>query len=134
MKIIDAHLHLFPQDARTAAMAEKVGHENSLEHLRRVYGELDMVHGVVMGNRSLNVDYHDYPADLFHYCVGLDSSLLEGGERRVEDLPDILEEHLKGESLTPQQLSRFRCSSRQSARSAPTPSPSRNRELSSPTQ
>lgn len=98
MKIIDAHLHLFPQDARTAAMAEKVGHENSLEHLRRVYGELDMVHGVVMGNRSLEVDYHDYPADLFHYCVGLDSSLLEGGERTIDDLPDILEAHLKRES------------------------------------
>ena len=33
-------------------MAEKVGHVNSVDHLREVYGQLDIVHGVVMGNRS----------------------------------------------------------------------------------
>ncbi len=33
---------------------------------RRVYGELGIVHGVVMGNRSLDPGYHNYPADLFH--------------------------------------------------------------------
>ncbi|MGE4276965.1 MAG: amidohydrolase, partial [Lawsonibacter sp.] len=61
MKIIDAHLHLFPSDPRTDAMAEKVGHKNSIGHLRQAYGELDMVHGVVMGNRSLELSYHSYP-------------------------------------------------------------------------
>jgi len=75
-----------------------VGHENSIDHLRGVYSHLDMVHGVVMGNRSLNVADHDYPTDLFHYCVGLDSALLEGGKRTIEDLPDRIEEHLKRES------------------------------------
>ena len=54
MKIIDAHLHLFQPSPRTDAMAQAVGHQNSTEHLRQVYGELDMVHGVVMGNRSLD--------------------------------------------------------------------------------
>lgn len=98
MKIIDAHLHLFPPDARTEAMAKAVGHENSVPHLRQVYGQLEMVHGVVMGNRSLEVDYHHYPADLFHYCVGLDSTLMEGGRRVIPNLPDIVEEHLKRES------------------------------------
>ena len=98
MKIIDAHLHLFPSEPRTDAMAESVGHENSLEHLRQVYGKLDIVHGVVMGNRSLAVEDHDYPADLFHYCVGLDSLLLDQGERVIPDLPDRVEEHLKRES------------------------------------
>lgn len=98
MKIIDAHLHLFPSELHTDAMAQAVGHENSTDHLRRVYRELDMVHGVVMGNHSLEVDYHSYPADLFHYCVGLDSFLLEGGRRLISDLPDRVEEHLKRES------------------------------------
>lgn len=98
MKIIDAHLHLFPSEPHTDAMAQAVGHENSTEHLRTVYGELNMVHGVVMGNHSLEVGYHSYPADLFHYCVGLDSFLLEGGRRQIADLPDRVEAHLKRES------------------------------------
>ena len=95
MKIIDAHLHLFPPDERTNAMAQGVGHINSVDHLREVYGELEMVHGVVMGNRSLDPAYHAYPADLFHYCIGLDSSLLEGGKRLIPDLADRVEENLK---------------------------------------
>lgn len=98
MKIIDAHLHLFPAEPRTNAMAEAVGHENSTDHLRQVYGELNIVHGVVMGNRSLSPADHCYPADLFHYCVGLDSLLLDGGKRVGDDLPDRVEEHLKRES------------------------------------
>ena len=97
MKIIDAHLHLFPSEPGTDAMAEAVGHVNSVDHLRQVYGELNMVHGVVMGNRSLEVGFHHYPRDLFHYCVGLDSLVLGRGETIPEDLPDQVEEHLKRE-------------------------------------
>lgn len=98
MKIIDAHLHLFPAEPSTNAMAEGVGHKNSVEHLRQVYGELGIVHGVVMGNRSLEVGYHSYPSDLFHYCVGLDSLVMERGETIPKDLPDQVEEHLKREN------------------------------------
>jgi len=98
MKIIDAHLHLFPAEPGTNALAERVGHENSVEHLRRVYGELDIRHGVVMGNRSLDTGYHDYPGDLFHYCVGLDSLVMGRGETIPANLPDQVEEHLKRES------------------------------------
>ena len=79
MKIIDAHLHIFPSEPGTDAMARGVGHENSVEHLRQVYGELEIVHGVVMGNRSLETGFHNYPRDLFHYCVGLDSLVLRRG-------------------------------------------------------
>ena len=64
MKIIDAHLHIFPSEPGTDAMARGVGHENSVEHLRQVYGELEIVHGVVMGNRSLETGFHNYPRDL----------------------------------------------------------------------
>ena len=98
MKIIDAHLHLFPPEPRTDAMAEAVGHQNSTEHLRKVYGELGMVHGVVMGNRTLETGRHCYPEDLFHYCVGLDSLVLDRGRSIPEDLPDQVEEHLKREN------------------------------------
>ena len=76
MKIIDAHLHIFPQEDWAEQTAAGVGHHNSVDHLRQVYGELDMVHGVVMGNRSLELGDHHYPSDLFHYCVGLDSFLM----------------------------------------------------------
>ena len=98
MKIIDAHLHLFPPEPRTNAMAKEVGHENSVEHLRQVYGQLGIVHGVVMGNRSLETGFHNYPAGLFHYCVGLDSSLMGEGSAPIPDLVDRVEEHLKRES------------------------------------
>ena len=82
MKIIDAHLHLFPQEEPWAEQtAQSVGHHNNWDHLRKVYGELHIVHGVVMGNRSLEPAYHQYPADLFHYCVGLDSALMDKGQR-----------------------------------------------------
>ena len=99
MKIIDAHLHLFPaQEAWAEETAQGVGHHNSVDHLRQVYGELDIVHGVVMGNRSLETGYHSYPTDLFHYCVGLDSTLMDGGRAVIPDLPDRVEEHLKREN------------------------------------
>ena len=98
MKIIDAHLHIFPSEPGTDAMARGVGHENSVEHLRQVYGELEIVHGVVMGNRSLETGFHNYPRDLFHYCVGLDSLVLRRGSHIPEDLPDQVEEHLKREN------------------------------------
>lgn len=78
MKIIDAHLHIF-RPSRGPMHGPWVGHENSVEHLRQVYGELEIVHGVVMGNRSLETGFHNYPRDLFHYCVGLDSLVLRRG-------------------------------------------------------
>ncbi len=99
MKIIDAHLHLFPaEEPRFEAMAQQVGHHNSVDHLRRVYGELNIVHGVVMGNRSLEPGYHSYPADLFHYCVGLDLPLGKNGEGAAPDLVEKVEENLRRES------------------------------------
>lgn len=98
MKIIDAHLHLFSNDSpRPEQMAQAVGHHNSTEHLREVYQELNMVHGVVMGNTSLELEYHRYPADLFHYCIGLDSSLLPASTP-LPQLAELVEAHLQRES------------------------------------
>ena len=45
MKIIDAHLHLFSEDS-AEEMARQVGHHNNVDHLREVYGELHIAHGV----------------------------------------------------------------------------------------
>ncbi len=99
MKIIDAHLHLFPTgEAWAEEAARKVGHHNDWEHLRQEYRRLGMVHGVVMGNRSLETDFHNYPAGLFHYCMGLDSTLMEGGACPIPDLAARVEEHLKRDS------------------------------------
>ena len=99
MKIIDAHIHLFPtEDPNVQQMARRVGHVNSIEHLRETYETLGMVHSVVMSNRSLEPAYHDYPADMFHYCIGLDRSLMAGGDTVVSDLADRVEENLRRES------------------------------------
>ena len=95
MRIIDAHLHLFPEtEPQFEEMARSVGHHNSTEHLRQAYGELGIVHGVVMGNRSLRAADHDYPADLFHYCVGLDSSLVKRDGSAIPHLAERIEENL----------------------------------------
>ena len=57
-------------------MARQVGHHNNVDHLREVYGELHIVHGVVMGNHNLELRRHDYPTDLVPTTAwGLDSSL-----------------------------------------------------------
>ena len=95
MRIIDAHLHLFPEEEpEFETMAQAVGHHNSTDHLRQVYGELGIVHGVVMGNRSLRAADHDYPQDLFHYCVGLDSALMREDSRSLSRLAERIEENL----------------------------------------
>ena len=99
MKVIDAHFHLFPQDESWAEeAAQAVGHHNNWDHLRQVYGRLEIVHGVVMGNRSLECEYHQYPKDMFHYCIGLDSALMREGRQVIPDLYDRVEENLKRES------------------------------------
>ncbi|MCI9120816.1 MAG: amidohydrolase family protein [Oscillibacter sp.] len=96
MKIVDAHLHLFPPDSDAESRAQAVGHQNNSGHLRQVYGQLGIVHGVVMGNYSLEPNYHQYPADLFHYCVGLDSSILNDGFPL--DYADQIEANLQQEN------------------------------------
>lgn len=94
MKIIDAHLHLFPNDDSYGAIkAEEVGHENSTDYLRTLYGSLNILQGVVMSNRSLHWEDHQYPRDLFHYCIGLDTKVMEGGLTRGK--LDQIEANLK---------------------------------------
>ena len=96
MKIIDAHLHLFsPDEPWAEETAQTVGHHNSIDHLRQTYEELGIVHGVVMGNKTLETDCHLWPSDLFHYCYGLDSSTLEGNRERLSLMVEKAEFHLQ---------------------------------------
>ena len=99
MKVIDAHLHLFSNRSGWAEQtAQSVGHHNSTGHLRQAYEELGIVHGVIMGNGSLKPERHNYEEDLFHYCVGLDSSLLQGGTREIPDMIELVRQHLRRSS------------------------------------
>lgn len=96
MKIIDAHLHLFPMEETYGnTYAHSVGHENNIPYLRSLFGDIGIVKGVVMGNRKLSSEYHQYPTDLFSYCIGLDTHAIRGGltPKRI----DKIEENLRRE-------------------------------------
>lgn len=71
MRSIDAHLHFVPGDPYFTATAEKAGEENTEAWLKKAFAEAGVVHGVVMGNRSLALEDHAYPAFL-SYCIGVD--------------------------------------------------------------
>ena len=60
-------------------------------------GELltGFLQGYILSGRTLETERHCYPEDLFHYCVGLDSLVLDRGRSIPKDLPDQVEEHLK---------------------------------------
>ncbi len=94
MKIIDAHFHMFGNSPFADEMARAVGHENSSEHLRAYYAAHGIVHGVIMSNHSLCPEAHDYPADLFHYCIGLDIHARDENA----DVPALVEENLRRDS------------------------------------
>ena len=48
MKIIDAHLHIFPDGGAAPAACQT----ENISALRRFWEPLEIIHGVVMGNRS----------------------------------------------------------------------------------
>lgn len=73
--------------------AEEVGHRNSTDYLRELYGSLNIMQGIVMTNRSLKPEDHRYPRDLFQYCIGLDTQVMKGG--LTQKKLDLIETHLK---------------------------------------
>lgn len=93
MKIIDAHLHLFPVDDRSRAMARAVEHENDTDYLKAYYEAHGIVCGVVMGNGEITLDSHCYPKP-FRYCIGLDSGYLEI-HHSLEEAAELVEAHLR---------------------------------------
>ena len=91
LKIIDSHLH-FANESYFDAIAVAAGHKNNATHLEDCYKTLGIVHGIVMGNRTLNVEDHIYPKFL-SYCVGLDTIVSDNVDWR-NDLNKI-EQHLQ---------------------------------------
>ena len=90
MKIIDAHLH-FSMWEHFDEIARAAGHENTAEGLRRDFAAEGIVHGVVMGNKSLEPQAHIY-SDVLSYCIGLDTL---GEERPLDEQVALVEENLK---------------------------------------
>ena len=91
LRIIDAHLH-FCEGEYFAAIAQAAGHENSAAHLAAQYAARGIVHGVVMGNRSLALEDHHYPSSL-SYCIGLDSTCFE--PQALQEQARLAEQHLQ---------------------------------------
>lgn len=92
MKIIDAHLHFVREDEYFDGIAAAAGHINSEEHLREQFDRLDVVCGIVMGNRGLELEDHRYP-EFLRYCIGLDSGYL--ADKSVTESLDLIEKHLR---------------------------------------
>ena len=92
MKIIDAHLHFCRGDSYFDRIAGEAGHENTESHIRMQYEKLGIVCGVVMGNRGLELENHQYP-EFLRYCIGLDSTCMSTTTVK-ESLP-LLEAHLE---------------------------------------
>lgn len=91
MKIIDAHIH-FCQEPYFDRIAEAAGHKNTSMHLQEQYAAHNIVRGIVMGNRSLELNDHQYP-DYLSYCVGLDSTCFK--EKETEQQAYLVEQHLQ---------------------------------------
>lgn len=93
MKMIEAHLHFCKEDYFDE-IALAAGHENTAEHLEAEYWRLGIVHGIVMGNKSLEPQAHEYP-DFLRYCIGLDTL---GEDRPMDEQIALVEENLKRSS------------------------------------
>ena len=61
MRIIDAHLHLVPEYENFSRLAVQAGHVNTAEHLKEAYEANGIVGGIIMGNRGMEPEMHQYP-------------------------------------------------------------------------
>lgn len=91
-RIIDAHIHFCCGDDYFDLIAGEAGHQNTREHLERQFKDQNVACGVVMGNRGLEMEKHQYP-EFLRYCIGLDSSYLF--QNQVADAVDQVEAHLQ---------------------------------------
>lgn len=94
MKIIDAHIH-FCSEPHFDQLADLSGHKNSTEHLREQYSLHHIAHGVVMGNRSLELEKHHYP-EYLSYCIGLDRTCFKPEETALQAA--LVESHLQSKN------------------------------------
>lgn len=92
MKIIDAHLHFCPGYGHFDNLAVSAEHINTEEHLNNVYKEMGIVGGIVMGNRGMEPEKHNYP-EFMRYCIGIDRSYMQ--DHKLSDAYDLVEQNLK---------------------------------------
>lgn len=97
MRIIDAHLHFCQEDPYFNEIAADAGHLNTEAHLRGQYEKYGILAGIVMGNRGLALEDHDYP-DFLRYCIGLDRQFISG-QGNAASL-DLIERHLRRDACT----------------------------------
>jgi len=85
MKIIDAHLHFFPESEAFTQSAKKAGHEASLTHLSSVMQANGIILGIGMGTvpareflqnpRELSFSTQDWPKN-FVQCLGINATAI----------------------------------------------------------
>ena len=92
MKIIDAHIHFTMNHPHFNQIAVEAGYENTEEGLRKNFADAGVCRGIVMGNRSLYPEDHEYP-DFLNYCIGLDGSTLS--EMNPKEAIALVEENLR---------------------------------------
>lgn len=92
MKKIDAHIHFCPENNYFCQISSDAGHENTAEHLREAFAAHGVERAVVMGNRTLPLEFHDYP-DFLSYCVGLDRAAFDPND--ITPAVDLVEQHLR---------------------------------------
>ena len=97
LKIIDSHIHYRPDYQPFSKVAENSGSKNTALDVQKMLKENNIVHAVVMGNLSLELENHIYPPNM-SYCVGLDSSVFKNPDKPQDYYISLVEEHLKRES------------------------------------
>jgi len=95
MRIIDAHLHFVPEYENFNRLAVQAEHENTAEHLKATYEKQGIVGGIVMGNRGMEPEKHNYP-EFLRYMIGIDRSYMK--EHKLSDAYEMVEKNLKRES------------------------------------
>lgn len=82
MRIIDAHLHMFPPERVREGETPPPFGGAALEDIRRRFRAAGVVHGVVMGNHGMGPGY--FPNEGFHYCVGVEGDITQQTCERAE--------------------------------------------------
>ena len=68
LRVIDSHFH-FCDYIGFNQIAIAAGYTNTEECLHKAFQDNNIVHGVVMGNKTLDPAGHHYP-DYMSYCIG----------------------------------------------------------------
>ncbi len=82
MRIIDAHLHMFPPERPQPGEAPRPFCGAALEDIRQRFQAAGVVHGVVMGNHGMEPGY--FPSEGFHYCFGVEGDITRKCVEQVE--------------------------------------------------